>query len=53
MLLVLSVLSCVNSKSINKKIFYFFVSKRKYVFNRYVIALLLRQILNNNVLKLI
>ncbi len=51
MLLVLNVLLYVDFKSTNEEIFCFFVSKRKYVFNRYVVALLLRQILDNNVLQ--
>jgi len=49
MLLVLNVLSYVDFKSTNEKIFYFFVLKCEYVFNCYVIALLLRQIFDNNV----
>jgi len=53
MLLVLSVSSCVDFKSTNEKIFCSFVSKREYVFNRYVVASLSRQILNNNILQFI
>jgi len=48
-LLVTSVLLYVSFKLTNKKIFYFFVLKRKYIFNRYVVALLSRQILDNNI----
>jgi len=53
MLLVLNLLLYVNFRLTNKKIFYFLVLKRKYVFNRYVVASLLRQILNNNILQFI
>ncbi len=49
MLFVLNVLLCVNFKSTNKEIFCSFILKRKYIFNRYVVALLSRQILNNNI----
>jgi len=49
MLLILNVLSYIDFKSTNEKIFCFFVLKREYVFNRYVIALLLRQIFDNDV----
>ncbi len=52
MLLVSNVLSCVNFRSTNEKIFCSFVSKRKYVFNRYVVASLSQQILDNNVLRI-
>ncbi len=53
MLLVLNVLSYVDFKSTNKKIFCFFVLKRKYVFNCYVVASLSQQIFNNNILQFI
>jgi len=49
MLFVLNVSSYVDFKSTNEKIFCFFVLKRKYVFNRYVVASLSQQILDNNV----
>jgi len=41
MLFVTNVLLCVNFKLTNKEIFYFFILKRKYVFNCYIVALLL------------
>jgi len=50
MLLILNVLLCINFRLTNKEFFYSFVSKRKYVFNRYVIASLSQQILDNNVI---
>ena len=53
MLLVSNVLSYINFKLTNEKIFCFFVLKRKYVFNRYVVALLSQQIFDNNVLQFI
>ncbi len=49
MLFVLSVLLCVDFKLTNKEIFCSFVLKRKYVFNCYVVASLLRKIFDNNV----
>ncbi len=53
MLLVLSVLLYINFKSTNKKIFYFFILKYKYVFNCYIVASLLQQILDNSILQFI
>ncbi len=50
MLFIISVLLSVNFKLTNINIFCSCVLKRKYIFNCYVIALLLRQILNNNLL---
>jgi len=41
MLFVTNVLSCVSFKLTNKEIFCFLILKRKYVFNRYIVALLL------------
>jgi len=50
MLLILNVLSYINFRLTNKKIFCSFVSKCEYVFNRYVVASLSQQILDNNVI---
>ncbi len=53
MLLVLSVLLCINFKLTNIEIFCFFVLKYKYIFNRYIVALLSQQIFDNNMLQFI
>ncbi len=50
---ILSILLCVNFKLTNKEIFCSFVLKHKYIFNRYIVASLLQQILNNNILQFI
>ncbi len=49
MLFVISVLLYIDFKSTNKEIFYSFVSKRKYIFDCYVVASLLRQVFDDNI----
>ncbi len=53
MLLVISVLLYINFRSTNKKIFCSFILKRKYIFNCYIVTLLLRQMFDNNILQFI